>query len=146
MSYQTEYGFEIDDQIKRQTAASYNRDPQNLDLPAPIVRGEPEIPVLSIHTTGDLFVPIEMQQIYAQEIKENDRSHLLVQRAIRDVGHCSFTSEESNNRIPICLVGLKQGTDLWRGPFRRYFRSRSRLPVHQRRWWQRSTFICRDML
>jgi pimeloyl-ACP methyl ester carboxylesterase len=94
MSYQTEYGFEIDDQIKRQTAASYNRDPQNLDLPAPIVRGEPEIPVLSIHTTGDLFVPIEMQQIYAQEIKENDRSHLLVQRAIRDVGHCSFTSEE----------------------------------------------------
>ncbi len=94
MSYLDEYGFDIDNQVKRQTAAERNRSPRTRDLPAPIVIGKPEVPVLSIHNTGDLFVPIEMEQIYAQEVQENKRSHLLVQRAIRDVGHCSFTDEE----------------------------------------------------
>jgi len=94
MSYRDEYGFDLDDQVKRQTASTRNRNPKTRELPAIIVNGTPDIPVLSIHTTGDLFVPIEMQQIYAQEVKENDRSHLLVQRAIRDVGHCTFTSDE----------------------------------------------------
>lgn len=94
MSYQDEYGFDIDDQVKRQTATKQNRSSDTSDLPAPIVNGTPGVPVLSIHTTGDLFVPIEMQQIYAQEVMENELSHLLVQRAIRDVGHCSFTDVE----------------------------------------------------
>ncbi len=52
------------------------------------------MPVLTIHTTGDLFVPIEMEQIYAREVIDNGFGHLLVQRAIRDVGHCSFTADE----------------------------------------------------
>lgn len=94
MSYEDEYGFDIDDQVKRQTAAKRNRDPNTRELAAPIVTGTPDVPVLSVHTTGDLFVPIEMQQVYAREVGENERSHLLVQRAIRDVGHCSFTVEE----------------------------------------------------
>lgn len=94
MSYQDEYGFDIDDQVVRQTAAEWNRDPMDRDIPAVIVEGKPEIPVLSVHTTGDLFVPIEMQQVYAREVARNERSHLLVQRAIRDVGHCTFTPEE----------------------------------------------------
>jgi len=94
MSYEGEYGFDIDDQVKRQTAASRNRNPETRDLPAVIVNGTPDIPVLSVHTTGDLLVPISMQQVYAQEVENNGRSHLLVQRAIRDVGHCSFTAEE----------------------------------------------------
>jgi hypothetical protein len=64
--------------------------------PAPIVNGTPSIPVLSIHTTGDLFVPIEMEQIYAREVIENGRGDLLVQRAIRDIGHCTFTGGRSD--------------------------------------------------
>jgi len=94
MSYQDEYGLDIDDQVKRQTAAKQNRNSDTRNLPATIVNGTPGVPVLSIHTTGDLFVPIEMQQIYAREVMENELSHLLVQRAIRDVGHCSFTDKE----------------------------------------------------
>ncbi len=35
-----------------------------------------------------------MEQIYAQRVAENGASHLLVQRAIRDVGHCTFTGDE----------------------------------------------------
>jgi hypothetical protein len=35
-----------------------------------------------------------MEQIYAREVIENGRGDLLVQRAIRDIGHCSFTGAE----------------------------------------------------
>ncbi len=94
--YADEYGAEfgtIDDVVKRATAANRVRNAQGTK-PAPIVNGSPSIPVLSIHTTGDLFVPIEMEQIYAQEVIDNGLSDMLVQRAIRDIGHCSFTGAE----------------------------------------------------
>jgi hypothetical protein len=62
--------------------------------PAPLIEGDPSIPVLSIHTIGDLFVPIEMQLVYADRVEANGKSDLLVQRAIRDVGHCTFSGSE----------------------------------------------------
>ena len=93
MTYADEYGFDIDDDVVRIQAANRVRKSQG-NKPAPIINGTPSIPVLSIHTTGDLFVPIEMEQIYAQEVLDNGRGDLLVQRAIRDVGHCSFTGAE----------------------------------------------------
>jgi pimeloyl-ACP methyl ester carboxylesterase len=52
------------------------------------------IPVLTIHTIGDLFVPLSMEQIYALRAAEQGRSNLLVQRAIRDHGHCGFAVAE----------------------------------------------------
>ncbi len=91
--YATEYGFDIDDEVLRMMAANRVRNAQGTK-PAPIINGTPSVPVLAIHTTGDLFVPIEMEQIYAQEVRDNGRGDLLVQRAIRDVGHCSFSGEE----------------------------------------------------
>jgi hypothetical protein len=60
----------------------------------PAVEGEPGIPVLSLHTLGDLFVPFSMEQVYAQETAEHSQEHLLVTRAIRANGHCEFTLEE----------------------------------------------------
>ena len=94
--YAEEYGAEfgsLDSVIKRVDAANRVRASQGTK-PAPIIHGTPSVPVLSIHTTGDLFVPIEMERIYAQEVRDSGRSDLLVQRAIRDVGHCSFTGQE----------------------------------------------------
>lgn len=60
----------------------------------PQIDGDISIPVLSMHTMGDLFVPFEMQQIYAERVAANGASDLLVQRAIRDLGHCSFDQSE----------------------------------------------------
>lgn len=74
------------------------RDPAGAPKPGlaniPTVAGNPSVPVLSLHTLGDLFVPFSMEQIYAQRVADNGRSDLLVQRAIRGVGHCDFTPEE----------------------------------------------------
>jgi hypothetical protein len=35
-----------------------------------------------------------MEQVYARKVAANDKSDLLVQRVIRDVGHCGFTAQE----------------------------------------------------
>jgi hypothetical protein len=60
----------------------------------PPVAGNPTIPVLSLHTIGDMYVPLLMQQIYAKRVIANGKSDLVVFRVVRDVGHCGFTTEE----------------------------------------------------
>jgi hypothetical protein len=61
----------------------------------PLLHGEFDVPVLNLHTLGDLYVPFRMQQVYQQRAAAKGRDKLLVQRAIRDVGHCAFTAAEA---------------------------------------------------
>lgn len=61
----------------------------------PIITGHIDIPVVSTHTTGDLFVPFKMEEIYAQEAAAAGRAQNLVSRATRAVGHCEFSPEET---------------------------------------------------
>ncbi|MCC8244901.1 hypothetical protein [Saccharothrix luteola] len=60
----------------------------------PRVVGRPTAPVLSLHGLGDLFVPFSMEQLYERDVERNGRGHLLVQRAIRAIGHCEFSPNE----------------------------------------------------
>lgn len=60
----------------------------------PAIQGDPRIPVLSLHSIGDLFVPFSMEQIYALEVASHHQSRLLVSRAIRGNAHCGFTQAE----------------------------------------------------
>lgn len=60
----------------------------------PVINGEFKIPVVSIHTLGDLFVPFSMQQIYQQRSTAKGNGNWLVQRAIRGASHCDFTVAE----------------------------------------------------
>ncbi len=60
----------------------------------PPISGRLPIPVLSLHTIGDLFVPFSMEQIYARRAAAEGASDLLVVRAIRDHGHCGFAVPE----------------------------------------------------
>ncbi|WP_307873047.1 alpha/beta hydrolase family protein [Paractinoplanes ovalisporus] len=60
----------------------------------PRVDGRPPVPVLSLHDIGDLFVPLSMEQAYAERAARHGRSKLFVSRAIRGVGHCDFTQPE----------------------------------------------------
>ena len=61
----------------------------------PTSPGNISIPVVSIHTLGDLFVPFKMEQVYFDRTKAKGTDRFLVQRAIRDVGHCAFTAAEA---------------------------------------------------
>jgi hypothetical protein len=62
----------------------------------PINNGDFGIPVVTLHTLGDLFVPFKMEQVYAARAKAKGNDKWLVQRAIRDVGHCTFTAAEAS--------------------------------------------------
>ncbi len=79
--------------VKRVAAEPQARNHQGITN-VPPVSGDIGIPVLTLHTLGDLFVPFSMQQIYRQRVEANGKGDLLVQRAIRDFGHCAFTGEE----------------------------------------------------
>jgi hypothetical protein len=61
----------------------------------PKVNGEFKIPVVTIHTLGDLFVPFNMEQVYQKRVAAKGNSAWLVQRAIRGASHCDFTVAES---------------------------------------------------
>lgn len=62
---------------------------------APELTGRLRVPVLALHTLGDLFVPFSMEQIYARKAAAAGASDMFVARAIRDINHCGFSAEES---------------------------------------------------
>ncbi|MXV18152.1 alpha/beta hydrolase [Deinococcus xianganensis] len=60
----------------------------------PRVNGEISVPVLTLHTTGDFYVPFKHQQLYRAAVNAAGNGDRLVQRAIRAAGHCEFTGPE----------------------------------------------------
>jgi len=60
----------------------------------PPTTGDLKIPMLTLHTLGDLFVPFLMEEVYAKRVAAHNASQFLVQRATRDFGHCAFTAPE----------------------------------------------------
>ncbi|AMR81980.1 alpha/beta hydrolase family protein [Cupriavidus nantongensis] len=52
------------------------------------------VPVVTLHTLGDMYVPFSMEQIYKRRADANGTAQWLVQRAIRGVSHCDFTVAE----------------------------------------------------
>lgn len=56
--------------------------------------GEIETPLLTLHNTGDLWVPFSLEQSYRRAVEEAGNGDLLVQRAIRRPGHCNFSEAE----------------------------------------------------
>lgn len=81
----------------------------------PKVNGEFKIPVVSIHTLGDLFVPFSMEQVYQKRAAAKGNGNWLVQRAIRGVSHCDFTVAEQAEAFDAMIKwerdGVKPGGD-----------------------------------
>ena len=75
----------------------------------PKINGEFKIPVVSIHTLGDLFVPFSMQQTYQKRTAAKGNSTWLVQRAIRGVSHCDFTVAEASTAFDDMIKWERDG-------------------------------------
>ncbi|GAA4957574.1 alpha/beta hydrolase family protein [Actinoplanes utahensis] len=75
----------------------------------PRVDGRPPVPVLSLHGIGDLFVPFSMEQEYARRAAANGRAGLFVSRAVRDVTHCGFTSDELKRGFDDLITWTRTG-------------------------------------
>jgi pimeloyl-ACP methyl ester carboxylesterase len=96
--YQVEDGLgitaaEVNARIRRLPADPTARDPLREPGAVPTT-GALAVPLLTLHTTGDMFVPISQQQIYRRRVEANGAGALLVQRAIREAGHCRFSAAE----------------------------------------------------
>lgn len=79
--------------VQRLTAGPQARHSNGMSN-VPPTTGDLRIPMLTLHTLGDLYVPFHMEQEYARRVASKGWAHNLVQRATRDFGHCAFTGPE----------------------------------------------------
>jgi hypothetical protein len=75
----------------------------------PTISGRLPIPVMSLHTIGDLFVPFSMEQLYARRVESQGATDRLVSRAIRDHNHCGFAPPEEARAFADLVVWVKTG-------------------------------------
>lgn len=75
----------------------------------PLVNGDFDVPVMTMHTLGDFYVPFRHQQLYRERAIENGNEDLLVQRAIRGPSHCDFSVSEYRAFVPAWLDWVNGG-------------------------------------
>lgn len=68
-----------------------------------------KVPMVSIHTLGDMYVPFSMEQIYKRRADAAGTAGLLVQRAIRGISHCDFTLAEQVAAFEAMVKWEQQG-------------------------------------
>src|SRR5262245_4395971 len=71
--------------------------------------GRITVPVLTTHETGDAFIPFSQEQAYRRRTLAAGTSHLLVQRAVRWPGHCSFDGEVREQAFDDLVAWIERG-------------------------------------
>jgi pimeloyl-ACP methyl ester carboxylesterase len=71
--------------------------------------GKIDAPLLTIHTTGDGFVPLSMEQDYRRIVDAAGNGDLLVQRAIRRPDHCQFSLVERTQAWDDLVAWVERG-------------------------------------
>jgi pimeloyl-ACP methyl ester carboxylesterase len=72
--------------------------------------GRITVPVLTLHNTGDGWVPFGLQQSYRRRTLAAGTDHLLVQRAVRWPGHCVFDGETREQAFDDLIAWMERGT------------------------------------
>lgn len=72
--------------------------------------GRIERPVLTVHGSGDLYVPISLEQTLKRAIDAAGRSPLLVQRVVRSAGHCNFSAQEQIEAFDALTAWVRTGS------------------------------------
>ena len=76
----------------------------------PRVNGQFRIPVVTLHTLGDMYVPFHMEQVYRDRVEANGNGQWLVQRAVRAPSHCDFTVAEQSEAFKAMADWVEKGT------------------------------------
>jgi pimeloyl-ACP methyl ester carboxylesterase len=99
---------EINAGIYRQVADPEARNATNHPDKVP-TSGRLTAPLLTLHNTGDLFVPISQEQEYLAAATAAGAAELLVQRAIRASGHCQFSDDELTTAFDDLVAWVEEG-------------------------------------
>ncbi len=113
VQYHVDAGFGVDDrglnaQVIRIPADPASRNAVTHPDFAPRT-GRLQAPLLTLHTTGDHFVPISLEQSYRRTVDAAGAGNLLVQRAIRRPDHCQFTPDELTRGFADLVTWVEQG-------------------------------------
>ena len=108
---------QLDAGVRRFKANPASRDASTHPDAVP-TSGKISKPLLTLHGTGDLFVPISQEQSYRKKVEAAGKADLLVQRAIRSGGHCKFSAEEFTTAFTDLVAWVKdnkkpKGDDLF---------------------------------
>ena len=99
------------------SSADFNRDVIRLPINDELMHafadgqdmsGDLQMPVISLHTTGDGQVWINQAQLLQHLVDKAGKSDLLVQRIYRDPGHCGFTNEEWEANFQALVAWVEQ--------------------------------------
>ena len=72
--------------------------------------GKLERPTLTMHGTGDLFVPIVLEQSLQHAVAAAGKQDLLRQRVYRIAGHCGFSQAEMIKSFDDLAAWVHKGT------------------------------------
>ena len=72
--------------------------------------GKLERPTLTMHGTGDLFVPIFLEQSLKRAVVAAGKEFLLAQRIYRIAGHCGFSQPEMIKSFDDLITWVHKGT------------------------------------
>jgi hypothetical protein len=75
------------------------------------VTGDLQLPLLTLHTTGDGQVPIGQAQLLRRRVDEAGAADRLAQRVIEDPGHCGFTTEEQEVALADLVEWVEDGVE-----------------------------------
>jgi hypothetical protein len=71
--------------------------------------GQIQRPLLTMHGTGDLFVPINLEQTLNRAVAAAGKQDLLVQRIYRIAGHCGFNADEQAKSFDDLVAWVREG-------------------------------------
>jgi dienelactone hydrolase len=71
--------------------------------------GQIQRPLLTMHGTGDLYVPIHLERALKHAVAEAKHDDLLVQRIYRIAGHCGFNAAEQAKSFDDLVTWARQG-------------------------------------
>ena len=95
--------------VRRFAANPALRDPAAHPDAVPTT-GKISKPLLTLHGTGDLFVPISQEQLYRQRVDAAGKGDLLVQRIVRSAGHCTFSTAELTRAFTDLVAWVRSGS------------------------------------
>jgi pimeloyl-ACP methyl ester carboxylesterase len=99
----------LDARARRKAGDPAYRGPQGPYAEVRPFDGEIERPLLTMHGTGDLYVPIFLERQLKDAVASAGRSDLLVQRIYRIPGHCRFSQEEMSQAFDDLVAWVTTG-------------------------------------
>lgn len=81
--------------VRRVAADPAYRGPASPYAEARPFDGEIATPLMTVHTTGDMYVPIFLERVLRLAVEGAGNGDLLVQRIIRAPQHCGFSTDET---------------------------------------------------